>query len=83
MLGTACRFLARGAADGGCRHGVIGGVIERLLLRRLAGQQLAQVLVTLGISFIVADLCLMVWTGDPDAGGAARRLARRRHAPAA
>jgi branched-chain amino acid transport system permease protein len=43
----------------------IGGVIERFLLRRLAGNELAQVLVTLGISFMVADLCLMVWTGDP------------------
>jgi branched-chain amino acid transport system permease protein len=43
----------------------IGAVIERLLLRQLAGNELAQVLVTLGISFMVADLCLMVWTGDP------------------
>ena len=42
-----------------------GGLIERLLLRRLAGQQLAQVLVTLGIAFMVADVCLMIWTGDP------------------
>ncbi|HEX8663140.1 MAG TPA: branched-chain amino acid ABC transporter permease [Beijerinckiaceae bacterium] len=44
---------------------VIGGLIERVLLRRLAGQELAQVLLTLGLSFIVADLCLMIWTGDP------------------
>ena len=44
---------------------VIGGGIERLLLRRLAGQELAQVLVTLGLSFMVADLCLMAWGGDP------------------
>jgi branched-chain amino acid transport system permease protein len=42
-----------------------GAVIERLLLRRLPGDQLAQVLVTLGISFVVADFCLMVWGGDP------------------
>jgi branched-chain amino acid transport system permease protein len=44
---------------------VLGGLMERLLLRRLAGQQLAQVLVTLGVSFMVADLCLMGWGGDP------------------
>ncbi|MDE2227723.1 MAG: branched-chain amino acid ABC transporter permease [Alphaproteobacteria bacterium] len=44
---------------------VFGGVIERLLLRRLSGSILAQVLVTLGISFIVADFCLLTWTGDP------------------
>jgi branched-chain amino acid transport system permease protein len=44
---------------------VLGGLMERLLLRRLAGQPLAQVLVTLGVSFMVADLCLMGWGGDP------------------
>jgi branched-chain amino acid transport system permease protein len=42
-----------------------GGLIERFLLRRLAGLQQAQVLVTLGIAFMIADLCLMGWTGDP------------------
>src|SRR6202521_1153506 len=45
--------------------GVIRALIERFLLRRLAGQELAQVLLTLGLSFVVADVCLMVWTGDP------------------
>src|ERR1700723_3331587 len=47
---------------------ILGGLMERLLLRRLAGQQLAQVLVTLGVSFMVADLCLMAWGGDPISG---------------
>ena len=42
-----------------------GTVVERVLLRRLAGEQLAQVLVTLGVSFMVADLCIMGWGGDP------------------
>ena len=44
---------------------VFGGLIERLLLGRLAGNALAQVLVTLGLAFMIADVCLMVWTGDP------------------
>jgi branched-chain amino acid transport system permease protein len=44
---------------------IMGALMERLLLRRLASQQLAQVLVTLGVSFMVADLCLMGWGGDP------------------
>jgi branched-chain amino acid transport system permease protein len=44
---------------------VFGAIIERFLLRQLPGQPLAQVLVTLGISFMVADFCLMVWGGDP------------------
>jgi branched-chain amino acid transport system permease protein len=68
-LGTT--FLARGfnfwaaALASAAAMVVIGGLVERFLLRRLAGQELAQVLLTLGLSFIIADLCLMVWTGDP------------------
>ena len=44
---------------------IVGALIERLLLRRLPGDALAQVLVTLGLSFMAADFCLMVWGGDP------------------
>ena len=44
---------------------LLGGIVERLILRRLAGAELAQVLVTLGLSFMIADVCLKVWTGDP------------------
>jgi branched-chain amino acid transport system permease protein len=43
----------------------LGALAERLLLRRLPGDQLAQVLVTLGLSFMAADFCLMVWGVDP------------------
>jgi branched-chain amino acid transport system permease protein len=73
MLGAylGATFLARGmnfwaaALASAAAMMVVGGLIERVLLRRLAGQELAQVLLTLGLSFIVADLCLMIWTGDP------------------
>jgi len=44
---------------------ILGAVIERFILRRLTGQPLAQVLVTLGIAFIIADTCVWIWTGDP------------------
>jgi branched-chain amino acid transport system permease protein len=44
---------------------MMGALAERLLLRRLPGDQMAQVLVTLGLSFMAADFCLMVWGGDP------------------
>ena len=44
---------------------LFGAVIERFVLRRLVGAELAQVLVTLGLSFMVADVCLMQWGGDP------------------
>src|SRR6266853_5845378 len=49
----------------GLAMAVIGGLIERFLLRRLEGQILPQVLLTLGFAFIIADVCLMIWTGDP------------------
>ncbi len=54
--------------------GVLGAVLERALLRRLAGNERGQVLVTLGIGFIIADLCLMVWGGDPMPLAAPRSL---------
>jgi branched-chain amino acid transport system permease protein len=53
------------ALIGGAVIAVFGGLIERFILRALAGNALGQVLVTLGISFIVADFCLIVWGGDP------------------
>jgi len=73
MLGAylSTSLIARGldfwtaAILGGLGVAVFGGIVERLILRRLPGAELAQVLVTLGLSFMVADVCLMVWTGDP------------------
>jgi len=44
---------------------VLGGLIERLLLRRLGGNAQGQVLATLALSFIAADVCLVIWGGDP------------------
>ena len=44
---------------------LLGGLIERLILRRLTGNAQAQVLATLGLSFIAADMCLVLWGGDP------------------
>jgi branched-chain amino acid transport system permease protein len=73
MLGAylATSLIARGldfwtaALLSGLLVAAFGGIVERLVLRRLAGAELAQVLVTLGLSFMIADVCLMVWTGDP------------------
>jgi len=64
LLGTVFNFWLA-ALMAAVLVAAFGALIERLLLRRLPGQPLAQVLVTLGISFIVADFCLMVWGGDP------------------
>ena len=50
---------------GGLTIALVGGLIERFILRALSGNSLGQVLATLGLSFIIADLCLIVWGGDP------------------
>jgi len=44
---------------------VFGLGIERFLLRRLRGQELPEVLLTVGILFVIADLCLAIFGGDP------------------
>ncbi len=56
-------FPAVLAAALGCA--LLGGVVQYVLMQRLAGKELAQVLATLGLSFIIADQCLLVWGGDP------------------
>ena len=50
---------------GGVSVAILGTLVEALILRRLADKPLAQVLVTLGIAFVIADLCLAFWSGDP------------------
>jgi branched-chain amino acid transport system permease protein len=64
LLGLGLPFWLA-VLGGGVLVAALGGVFERLVLRRLAGNEQGQVLVTLGISFIIADICLLVWTGDP------------------
>ena len=45
--------------------GVLGLAIERGLLRFVRGDVLPQVLLTIGLAFIMADLSLVIWGGDP------------------
>jgi len=44
---------------------LIGMAMERYFLQRLRGQDLGQVLMTIGFSLIFQDLALLVWGGDP------------------
>ncbi len=64
LLGQGLNFWLA-ALGAGVVVGALGAVVERGLLRRLAGNERGQVLVTLGLGFIIADTCLMVWGGDP------------------
>ncbi len=73
MLGAyiGLSVLDRGFAFGwamlaaGLSVGLLGALVERVVLRRLAGNALSQVLATLGIAFIIADGSLWLWGGDP------------------
>ena len=54
-----------GVAAGAAVVCVLGGIVERVILRRLGGRPHSQVLVTLGLAFIIADGCMWIWGGDP------------------
>jgi branched-chain amino acid transport system permease protein len=44
---------------------IVGLVSERVLLRRIRGQELPEVLVTVGVALVVTDLCLAAFGGNP------------------
>src|SRR5258706_12297605 len=44
---------------------LIGMGMERFFLRRLRGETLGQVLMTIGFALIFQDLALLIWGGDP------------------
>jgi branched-chain amino acid transport system permease protein len=50
---------------GAAAIGIVGLVIERGLLRPIRGQVMPEVLLTVGLSLIFADLALAQWGGDP------------------
>jgi branched-chain amino acid transport system permease protein len=52
------------ALGAGIAVAAIGGLFERLVLTRLKTNPLGQVLVTLGMSFVISDACLVLWGGD-------------------
>src|SRR5919202_3340039 len=64
VLQAGFGFLAAVIA-GAVAIALLGGIVERSILRRLQGRTLAQVLVTLGLALVIADSCLLLWSGDP------------------
>lgn len=43
----------------------VGFISERVFIRHLLGKTLQQVLLSIGIAFVIADVCLVIWQGDP------------------
>jgi branched-chain amino acid transport system permease protein len=54
-----------GVVAGASAGALVGLVVQRGLLRRLANQEMAEVLVTVGVSFVIADLALVIFGGTP------------------
>ncbi len=55
-----------GVLAGTLALGVIGALLQVVVFQRLAGDELRQTLVTIGISIVLADLMLAVWGGKTD-----------------
>jgi branched-chain amino acid transport system permease protein len=61
----ATRSFPVAVLAGAATAAVFGLASERLLLRRVRGQELPEVLLTVGIALIIADGCLAVFGGNP------------------
>src|SRR3974390_854844 len=44
--------------------GLLGIFMVRVFLRRVSGNDLGQVLITMGFALVIQDVCLLVWGGD-------------------
>jgi branched-chain amino acid transport system permease protein len=64
VLGTALWTLPVAMVIGGGVVAALAVVIERFFLRRLGQDTTAQVLVTIGLAFILFDTNILIWTGD-------------------
>jgi branched-chain amino acid transport system permease protein len=64
VLGRTGNFWAA-LVTAGLGVALLGLAIERVLLRPVRNRVLPEVLVTLGLAFILGDLALAIWGGDP------------------
>jgi branched-chain amino acid transport system permease protein len=49
---------------GGAAVVVLGFLVDRFLIRRTGENHLAQVLLTVGVAFVIGDVALRIWGGD-------------------
>ncbi len=62
---AATGSFALAIASGAVVVSAIGIAMERLFLRQLQRQNLAQVLMTMGFALVFQDMALLIWGGDP------------------
>jgi branched-chain amino acid transport system permease protein len=49
---------------GGLAIVVLGFIVDRFLIRPIGHNHLAQVLLTVGVAFVIGEVCLAIWGGD-------------------
>ena len=62
---TATGSFWVGLIAGGTAIAILGLFTERVLLRRIRGLEKPEVLLTIGLTFVIGDLSLWLWGGDP------------------
>jgi branched-chain amino acid transport system permease protein len=63
-IGLATGSFALAVVGGGAAVVVFGWVVDRFLIRHTGENHLAQVLLTVGVAFVVGDVALKIWGGD-------------------
>jgi branched-chain amino acid transport system permease protein len=63
-IAQATGSFALAVAGGGAAVVVLGYLVDRFLIRHTGENHLAQVLLTVGIAFVLGDVALRIWGGD-------------------
>jgi len=63
-LAEATGSFALGVLGGGLAIVVLGYLVDRFLIRYTGENHLAQVLLTVGLAFVIGDVALKIWGGD-------------------
>ena len=63
-VARATGSFAAALVVGGLAVVVLGLAVDRFLLRRTGENHLAQVLLTVGVAFVIGDVALRIWGGD-------------------
>ena len=63
-VARATGSFALALVAGGLAVVVLGYLVDRFLLRRTGENHLAQVLLTVGVAFVIGDVALRIWGGD-------------------
>jgi branched-chain amino acid transport system permease protein len=63
-VARATGSFALALVAGGLAVVVLGLVVDRFLIRRTGENHLAQVLLTVGVAFVIGDISLKIWGGD-------------------